>query len=289
MVRLPFRRNRRRTRRPGLVVLDLDGTVVGYHTATLEPSERVRSAIAAVLAAGIPVTVATGRAVWGALPTVASLGLAAGDAPLDIVCTNGAVVYDVAAGRVTHRVTIDPRPAALALLEINPDVGLAVETGTEGYRYNGTFQLNFESRFLGEADLPELLAEPTTRLCCRVPGDDGVLAGYLQRREEATALLAAAELDPAAYHAEIGFSGWIDICAAGVSKATGAAMIADDLGVEPADVVVVGDGSNDLAMFAWAGHAVAMGQAPEQVLNAADEITAPVDEDGVAVLLERWA
>jgi HAD superfamily hydrolase (TIGR01484 family) len=288
MVRLPFRRNRRRSARPGLIVLDLDGTVVGYDTIKLEPSERVRAAIAAVLAAGVPVTVATGRAVWGALPTVTSLGLADG-APLDIVCTNGAVVYDVPAGRVTHRSTIDPRPAALALLEHNPKVGLAVETGTEGYRYNGNFELNFESLFIGEADLPELLAEPTSRLCCRVPGDDGDWDSYQRRREEAIALLAAAELDPAVYSAVIGFSGWIDICPAGVSKATGAGLIAADLGVDPADVVAVGDGHNDLDLFAWAGHAVAMGQAPDDVKAAADEVIAPVDQDGVAVLLERWA
>jgi HAD superfamily hydrolase (TIGR01484 family) len=288
-VRLPFRRNRRRSARPGLVVLDLDGTVVGYHTVKLEPSERVKAAIAAVLAAGVPVTVATGRAVWGALPTVTSLGLADG-APLDIVCTNGAVVYDVGEGRVTHRFAVDPRPAALALLEHNPKVGLAVEAGTEGYKYNGNFELNFESLFLGEVDLPELLAEPTTRLCCRVPGDgEGDWDSYRRRREEAVALLAAADLDRDVYNAEIGFSGWIDITAAGVSKATGAALVAEDLGVDAADVVVVGDGHNDLAMFGWAGHAVAMGQAPDDVKAAADEVTAPVDADGVAVLLERWA
>lgn len=286
-MRLPFRRNRRRSARPGLIVLDLDGTVVGYDTAKLEPSERVRAAIAAVLAAGVPVTVATGRAVWGALPTVTSLGLVDG-APLDIVCSNGAVVYDVGADRVTHRVTVDPRPAALALLELNAKVGLAVETGTEGYKYNGNFELNFESLFLGEVDLPELLAEPTTRLCCRVPGDDSDWDSFQHRRDEAVALLAAVDLDPAVYHTVIGFSGWIDITPAGVSKATGAALIAADLGVAAADVVAVGDGHNDLEMFGWAGHAVAMGQAPDDVRAAADEITAPVQDDGVAVLLERW-
>lgn len=287
-MRLPFRRDRRRTARPGLVVLDLDGTVVGYDVTKLEPSERVRAAIAAVLAAGVPVTVATGRAVWGALPTVTSLGLVDG-APLDIVCTNGAVVYDVTAQRVTHRSTVDPRPAALALLEHNPKVGLAVEVGTEGYQYNGNFELNFESLFLGEVELPELLAEPTTRLCCRVPGEGDDWDSFRRLREEAVTLLAAADLDPAVYHTVIGFSGWIDITPAGVSKATGAALIAADLGVDAADVVAVGDGHNDLEMFDWAGHAVAMGQAPTDVRDAADEVIAPVDEDGVAVLLERWA
>jgi hydroxymethylpyrimidine pyrophosphatase-like HAD family hydrolase len=272
---------------PGLVVLDLDGTVVPYSAADQQPSERVRQAIAGLLAAGVPVTVATGRAVWGALRAVRALGLDGGG-PLSIVCSNGAVVYDVVAGRITHRVTIDPGPAVRALLAVNPAVGLAVERGTEGYRYNGSFERNFTGRFVGEVDIPTLVSEPTTRLVCRLPGDRGYVSWSAARRDEAHRLVEVADLPGLGYWTDIGFSGWIDIIAAGVSKATGAAQIAADLGVDAADVVAVGDGDNDLPLFAWAGHPVAMGQATQAVRDAAREVTAPVEEDGVALLLERW-
>lgn len=272
---------------PGLVVLDLDGTVVPYSADRAHPSDRVRRAIAGLLAAGVPVTVATGRAVWGALPAVREVGLRDGG-PLSIVCSNGAVVYDVLADRVTHRVTIDPAPAVRALLEVNPAVGLAVEHGTEGYRYNGNFELNFLGRFVGEVDIPTLVSEPTPRMVCRLPGDRGYVSWSATRRAESRRLIEVAGLAGMGYGADIGFSGWIDIIAAGVSKATGAARIAADLGVDANDVVVVGDGDNDLPLFAWAGHAVAMGQAAPPVRDAADEVTAPIDEDGLALLLERW-
>jgi len=39
-------------------------------------------------------------------------------------------------------------------------------------------------------------------------------------------------------------------------------------------------------MFAWAGRAVAMGQAPPEVVDAADQVVATVDEDGLADVLE---
>ena len=42
-------------------------------------------------------------------------------------------------------------------------------------------------------------------------------------------------------------------------------------------------------MLEWAGHAVAVANAHPEVLNAADEITASNDEDGVAIVLERLA
>ena len=41
-------------------------------------------------------------------------------------------------------------------------------------------------------------------------------------------------------------------------------------------------------MLRWAGLGVAMGQASDEVKAAAREVTGTVDEDGLAVLLERW-
>jgi hypothetical protein len=44
---------------------------------------------------------------------------------------------------------------------------------------------------------------------------------------------------------------------------------------------------NDLAMLDWAGHAVAVANAQQDVLDAADEVTASNLDDGVAQVLER--
>ncbi|WP_163568556.1 HAD family hydrolase [Fodinicola feengrottensis] len=100
--------------------------------------------------------------------------------------------------------------------------------------------------------------------------------------------LVASVLDPAKNSWETGYTGWIDVSGPNVNKATGAAMLAADLGVDVADVLAIGDGSNDMPMLRWAGRSVAMGQAPDKVKAVADVVTATVDEDGVAVELERW-
>jgi hydroxymethylpyrimidine pyrophosphatase-like HAD family hydrolase len=44
---------------------------------------------------------------------------------------------------------------------------------------------------------------------------------------------------------------------------------------------------NDLPMLAWAGHGVAVANAHPDVIDAADEVTASNEDDGVAVVLER--
>ncbi len=66
------------------------------------------------------------------------------------------------------------------------------------------------------------------------------------------------------------------------------AEVAERAGVSAADVVAFGDMPNDLPMLGWAGHGVAMANAHPDVLAAADEVTAPHGEDGVALVLERW-
>jgi len=80
----------------------------------------------------------------------------------------------------------------------------------------------------------------------------------------------------------------LEISARGVTKASALAWLAESLGVEAADVVAFGDMPNDIPLLRWAGLGVAMGNAHPEAVEAADEITAPNTDDGVARVLERW-
>lgn len=81
---------------------------------------------------------------------------------------------------------------------------------------------------------------------------------------------------------------YLEICPANVDKGTGLAVVAEAVGVDPADVLVFGDMPNDLPMFAWAGWSrVAVGNAHPELLAVADEVTSTNDEDGVALYLDR--
>ncbi len=82
--------------------------------------------------------------------------------------------------------------------------------------------------------------------------------------------------------------GYIEICPPGVTKASGLAVVAASLGVDPRDVLVFGDMPNDLPMFGWAGWSrVAVANAHPEILAIADEVTGANDEDGVAAYLDR--
>jgi hydroxymethylpyrimidine pyrophosphatase-like HAD family hydrolase len=59
------------------------------------------------------------------------------------------------------------------------------------------------------------------------------------------------------------------------------------LSIGPEQVVAFGNGYNDVHMLRWAGLGVAIGGAVPQALAAADRTGPPVEEDGVAQVLEE--
>jgi Cof subfamily protein (haloacid dehalogenase superfamily) len=79
----------------------------------------------------------------------------------------------------------------------------------------------------------------------------------------------------------------VEVGVAGVDKANGLRFLCERLGVDRSDVVAFGDEYNDHEMLAWAGHGVAMANAPEETQALADEVTLSNLDDGVAVVLER--
>lgn len=69
----------------------------------------------------------------------------------------------------------------------------------------------------------------------------------------------------------------------GVHKGVAVRLLADHLGVDTTDLVGFGDARSDLELLRACGTGVAMGQAPDEVKDAATFVTDPVDADGLAV------
>ena len=72
------------------------------------------------------------------------------------------------------------------------------------------------------------------------------------------------------------------------SKAAGVAKVVEQLGLKPENVMVFGDGLNDLELFDYAGISVAMGVSHEKIKEKADYFTKTLEEDGIFDALEGF-
>jgi hydroxymethylpyrimidine pyrophosphatase-like HAD family hydrolase len=193
------------------------------------------------------------------------------------VASNGAVTFSYSPVELLSTVTFDARETVKLVLEHVPEAAVAVEEVGRGYRINKAFPVGEISGEMIVQSVEELVAEPVTRVIIRSPG---------QSAEEFSDLAERLGLHGISYF--VGYTAWLDLAPEGVSKASGLESICARLGLEATDVLAVGDGLNDLEMLRWAGRGVAMGGSPPQVIEAADDVTGSVHEDGLADEIERW-
>jgi hydroxymethylpyrimidine pyrophosphatase-like HAD family hydrolase len=256
--------------RPRLVALDIDGTVVDHDGAL---PEAVRKAVGMVLDAHVPVVLATGRSWHGTQPVFDELGLPPGPS----VASNGAVVVSYPPQEIRKAVTFDPREVIKKVVQFAPGTLIAVEEIGRGYRLNDHFPGGDLTGEMIIESIEQLSARPVTRIILRDPD---------RSDEDFTSLARHLGLQGVTYF--VGWSAWLDIAPLGVNKASALQNVADDLGVDPADVLAFGDGRNDIEMLRWAGRGVAIGDAPEDVQEAADVVTDTFADGGPVAELWHW-
>ena len=265
---------------PKLVALDIDGTLLDWDAGGVEGGvvrPEVREAVAKAYDAGAHVVLASGRSPHGMTIVADEIGIPRDGDRLWIVASNGAVVLRYPPAEVVHEELFDARPAVEAILAAHPQVLVAVEERGVGYRLNDHFPPGELNGDMIITPVAEIVAHPVSRVIIRDPQAD---------RADFTEMGRRLGLNEISY--VVGFSAWLDIAAPGVSKASGLAYVAEQLDLAPADVLAIGDGSNDVEMLEWAGRGVAMGNAPDAVKAIADAVTLSVDEDGAAVELRTW-
>jgi len=266
---------------PLLIATDVDGTLLDEHERI---TPRTRAAVRAAVDAGVQFVLATGRPPRWIAPVVDALGLT----PM-AVCANGAVIYDSATDKILSARTLSPDVLA-ELAEIAtrviPGAGLAVERVGRSAHDAATPQFvsspGYEHAWLNpdntEVSVQDLLSAPAVKLLIRKAG---------ARSGDMAAALAA----HVGIEGDLTYStnnGLIEVVPLGVSKATGVEEVAQPLGIVAADVVAFGDMPNDVPMLRWAGLGGARGNAQPNAIEAADEVTAPNTDDGLARVLERW-
>lgn len=267
--------------RPELVALDVDGTLlVPDHDAGMmaeNQSAAVRTAVLDVVAAGVPVVLASGRSPLSLTGFADRMGLTEAAGQIHVVAANGAVVARHPGLEIVHEVTFDASAAVRLVLDHVPAAAVAVEEHGVGYRVNRHFPPGELDGTMRVSSIEEMMADEVTRVIIRDPDSTS---------EDFVNLAEKLGLHGTNYY--IGWTAWLDLAPEGISKASGVQWVCDRVGVAAAEVLAIGDGRNDSELLEWAGRGVAMGQAPPEVRALADHVTGTVFEDGAAQELRRW-
>ncbi|MER7760811.1 HAD family hydrolase [Streptomyces sp. NPDC097619] len=257
-----------------LIATDLDGTLL---CAGDFVSPGSRTALARARAAGAEHIVVTGRPVPQVRHVLDGLGYTG-----LAVCGQGAQVYDAAAGRMLHSVPMDRELADLALGKIEAETGeLYAAVNREGVDAEMLIGPGYRMwhPHLPTVRVPrrgDLWSEPINKVLIQHPllSDDELTR---------TARAVAGDL----VNVTMAGEHTVELQPHGIDKAGGLALAAAELGLSAGSAIAFGDMPNDLPMFAWAAHGVAMANAHAELKAVADEITLSNEEDGVAAVLNR--
>lgn len=260
------------------IATDLDGTLLGSDGRI---SERTRVAVLGAEDAGLAVVIATGRPPRWIAPIVDQLG----DRGL-VVCANGAAVYDPSRHELVRRTELTPE----VLVEVVDDLAEAFPQAIFGVEQGFDFAID------------EAIRDTTVE----VRGSwnlDGLQIGPIRSYLDRPALKLIVRLPPPAaagtadaVQSVIGARGlvthsvdesFLEVSHPRVHKAAAVEELLVDSGIVAHEVVAFGDMPNDLELIRWAGLGVAVANAHPVLREAADEVTASNDDDGVALVIER--
>jgi Cof subfamily protein (haloacid dehalogenase superfamily) len=276
-----------------LVAIDMDGTLLPSFAQSM--SARTARALKAAQDAGVTVAIATGRRTNYTAPLLDGLGLRA-DTPL--ITSNGAVIRTLG-GTPIDRSHMEAR-VCRALCGLLRPFGAVVFT----FDRPGRGELVLESMEMAEGNISMWVEANRHAIEVIKPLEDalpdgedpvqGMVTGTLGRMRAAEKVLKASEL---AADCECACTVYpardlsiLDLLPPGVTKGWALARLAGHLGIDRKETMAIGDNWNDVEMLEWAGQAVLMGNAAQELRTMAKmrgwKQAPPNDQDGVAQVLE---
>jgi Cof subfamily protein (haloacid dehalogenase superfamily) len=260
-----------------LLACDIDNTLVRFPDP---PAPPVKNAIAAAQASGVTVALATGRAFRRARPIAQQLGI---DAP--IICNHGGSIRETSTGRTLHRETL-PRTLTKEIITWlqRQNVQILVFDGDLVYHDCTADQIVDDFRVYTTGDQSIFCQD----ILGVVPEHTEIILSTSRDRTHLSYVFEHARMryqDVARVLYTHPFG--LDIMPKS-AKSQALAWLAASLGIAQAQVMAVGDGSNDVDMLAWAGLGVAIGDGEPEALAAADVVAPSFREHGLAWAIERY-
>ena len=257
------------------LVSDVDGTLV---TTDKTVTPAARDAVRALKAAGIGFAFVSSRPPRGLAAVAETLGFQAieADGGPAAAAFNGGALLDARLDVLSFQ----PLPDADARIALDLFASLGIDAWV--FTLDAWLLTDADGHYVAHEE--HTVGFPPTV----VASFDGVTGiGKIVGSSTDAALLARAESalaprlsgDARALRSQ---AYYLDVTHAAANKGAALRAIADHAGLALAEMAAIGDMTNDLAMLEIAGHAIAMGNAPDAVKHAADAVTTSNDDEGFA-------
>jgi Cof subfamily protein (haloacid dehalogenase superfamily) len=257
------------------VVSDVDGTLV---TDEKVLTARAQAAVAELRAAGIPFAIISSRPPRGIRMLIETLGITT-----PIGSFNGGVIATPALATISEHL-LSPAVARRSIEMLDAQgVGPWVFAGDKWLvrRSDGPY-IGLEERTVGFEPTVVEDFRPYLNDVAKIVGASADFDRVAQCEVEIKAALAGQATVARSQ------SYYLDITHPLANKGEGLSAIAKLLAVPLAEIAVIGDGRNDVAMFERSGLSIAMGNASPEVRQAADFVTGRNDDDGFSQAVERF-
>jgi len=259
-----------------LVALDLDGTFLDNEGQL--PPHGSRS-IKRASAQGIRIVISTTRNYSYVRRLCSALALSD-----PIICSNGAYVYASPTGALWRELRI-PLDIAEMICQMADENGWELVTGvgeTTYFRQRPGQALGpwAEDRIVVEKNRAAIVDKPHQILTWQPEAIEALRALCLKE--------FPAQCRTEIYYRPTGEVYSMGIFARGADKGSALHEVLTKLDINVDSVMAIGDNANDLPMFEFAAHRVAMGNGTEEIKQAANIIAPTNEEEGVAWALERY-
>ncbi|MDR1043447.1 MAG: HAD family hydrolase [Clostridiales Family XIII bacterium] len=269
-----------------LVATDLDATLLNHEH--MVPDDN-RAALERCVRNGIEVVVATGRALSTVPAEVRGI-----EGVRYLVCANGANIYDNETEKLLHAMYLS-KEAVESIGDLMENAAVMKEIFWGGNPYTSRTAYDDLARF----GVPDWFRDYV--LSTRKPVDDlsAFTKDHIEQIENINFNYANYNIrdflvdrlkvdDGRLYTLTASLPFNIEIGGIGVDKAGAVARVAEWLGISREQCMCFGDNNNDVSMIKWAGIGVAVADGVPEAIEAADYVTKPSSESGVARALEHY-
>lgn len=260
-----------------LFAIDLDGTCINSRQ---QITDRTLGALRRASEAGIEVVPTTGR-------TRSCLPEELRKEPYIryLITSNGARVTDTKTGKTVYQAPV-PTEEAMSLLAEGTQQKLGVTAHIDDESYVQGRLLNWIGHRIYRESAANTLCVKDIRASV-----DGTRAAFDELQfflftkgamQRARKLLSGYDLT-----ATFG-PQYVEVFSKEANKGRALSVLAGHLGIPQAEVACIGDGENDVFMFAASGLTFAMGNAVDSLKARADHVVSTNDLDGVAEAIENY-